>query len=703
MKSLESSLLAFILITGCESLQIPPYVHHSNYPRPTHAFERPTWHNTPRFGWQSRRKDTWIAAVDSDEIDDDDLLLESVDIETLQNLCQQYNVEYEITATKADLLQNLRTYADKQAELDQKRRQTRAMRVEAGLEGKARHTILEASLFGESDDSEEDVGYFYYSAPESEKEKKQREEESRKKKMEQLRKARESSARVTAPPLPPDVKRNEKGERVVTVYSTTDKNDLTGATSQAQFAQNDINLNDIYQKPKSEEPEDSLIAGPFGDTSGFKRKKADTGQIEQAKEELTELVRNLLATTGAPAFQDDFMDEQDGDGDSSTNLFSSPYGFTGFDSQRIPPALISRSSAALRIQNGEVLREVLSEYELQAIGHDGMAADDKSEGGGHYREVEKVGSFLNAFRKAEERRIARETTTMLLDRLVKGGVVGLDKMLSGMIREGEYTHGSQAGEGELNTALVRYLEEAIREQERRVQLKHVPNTRKNIELQASLEDDELNLMWNVTRGEDGTVIETIDPNNPQIGKMLQDELNKQKSNMRQQDEDLAHMTVQEKMLLLLKLLRDRVKVEAVIGNDQHARNLRVLAYCLKAKTGSDRQQLITDELGMSLDVRTFHDCLKLFLMYPFMPTNKPFLHLHFIFFHDIVQSLDTFSDLVTSSIDYAEARANDNDYLPAKQITSSLLNISELKKIKTIVERIKANQSWKASGVSPFE
>mmetsp|Transcript_14404 Transcript_14404/g.29339 ORF Transcript_14404/g.29339 Transcript_14404/m.29339 type:complete len:488 (+) Transcript_14404:593-2056(+) len=486
-------------------------------------------------------------------------------------------------------------------------------------------------------------------------------------KMERLQRARESSARVTTPPLPPDVKPNEKGERVVTVYSTTDKNDLTGATSQAQFAQNDINLNGIYQKSQSDEPEDSLIAGPFGDTSGSKRKKADAGQIEQAKEALTELVRDLLATTGAPAFQDDFMDGEDADGDGSTNLFSSPYGFIGFEPERIPPGIISRSSAALRIQNGEVLREVLSEYELQAIGHDGMAADDKSEGGGHYREVEKVGSFLNAYRKAEERKIARETATMLLDRLVKEGVVGLDKMLSGMIREGEYTQGAQAGEGELNTALVRYLEEAIREQERRVQSKQVPNMRMSNELHDTPDEDELDLIWNVTRGEDGTVIETIDPNNPQIGKMLQEELHKQKDNRRQQEEDLVHMTIQEKMLLLLKLLRDRVKVEAVIGNDQHARNLRVLAYCLKARTGSERQQLITDELGMSLD------------------------------------SLDTFSDLVTSSIDYAVARANDNEFLPAKQKTSSLLDTKELKKIKTIVERIKANQSWKASGVSPFE
>ena len=42
------------------------------------------------------------------------------------------------------------------------------------------------------------------------------------------------------------------------------------------------------------------------------------------------------------------------------------------------------------------------------------------------------------------------------------------------------------------------------------------------------------------------------------------------------------MTVQEKILLLLRLLRDWVKVGGVVGNDSHARNLRVLAYALRA-------------------------------------------------------------------------------------------------------------------------
>ena len=84
--------------------------------------------------------------------------------------------------------------------------------------------------------------------------------------------------------------------------------------------------------------------------------------------------------------------------------------------------------------------------------------------------------------------------------------------------------------------------------------------------------------------------------------MLREELEKTKEGAEVLAETLVTMTVQEKMLLLLKLLRDRVKVEAVVGNDTHARNLRVLAYCLKAANDEERQQLILEELGNSLDV-----------------------------------------------------------------------------------------------------
>jgi hypothetical protein len=67
---------------------------------------------------------------------------------------------------------------------------------------------------------------------------------------------------------------------------------------------------------------------------------------------------------------------------------------------------------------------------------------------------------------------------------------------------------------------------------------------------------------------------------------------------------------------------------------------------------------------------------------------------------NILQALDVFSDLVTASLDYAEARSND-DFMPGdrRSLTiSPVLDISKLQKIKVIVERIKTKQSWKASG-----
>eukprot|EP00985_Skeletonema_marinoi_P003641 scaffold1589_cov101-Skeletonema_marinoi.AAC.3 len=139
--------------------------------------------------------------------------------------------------------------------------------------------------------------------------------------------------------------------------------------------------------------------------------------------------------------------------------------------------------------------------------------------------------------------------------------------------------------------------------------------------------------------------------------MLQDELRKSEhTDTQRQEEQLRSMTVQEKMLLLLKLLRDRVKVEAVIGNDVHARNLRLLAYCLKAGRDEERQTLIKDVMGNSLDV-----------------------------------------NLVTSSIDYAEARNNDDNdsFTPGDQsrASSSMLDVSKLQKIKFVVERIKLSHT----------
>eukprot|EP00804_Cyclotella_cryptica_P010873 CCRYP_008796-RB/>CCRYP_008796-RB protein AED:0.33 eAED:0.33 QI:434/1/1/1/1/1/3/141/677 len=649
------ALVASFPVILCSSLQIHTHRRHKSLWNPIHCHQF-TRHISP--------STTALYSTTDEETHDDETLLQSIDISTLQNLCTQYSLS--TTGTKQELLQRLRDYANRQAELDAIRRLGRKERVESNLEGKSRHTFVEEDAFypyKEAD--EEDSGYFYYSAPESDedKKKKKKEEEERIQKQKQFQ-AMRSPHHITAPPPPKEIEPNEKGERVVTIYSTTDNNDLTSMTN------SEMSMDDIYQKSSlgtNRSPEDSLIGGPFGDTSGSRRKKEDESQLEKAKENLRELVGNLLATTGAPAFQEDYEEENG----SESNPFETPYGFVGFQPERIPPNLLVESSYALRMQNGKALKEVLSEYELQAIGHDGMAADNVSKGGGHYREVEKVRSFLEGFRKSEERRIARETSTMLLERLVKEGVSGLDQMLASMPKEGgdsSYMLGVNGGEaGELNTALVRYLEEAIREQEQRVGKVQIRDRKERLGDTNSLgEEEENDIVWNVTRGEDGTTIETIDLSDP----LLREELERTKAKLPQYnaDDNLSSMTVQEKMLLLLKLLRDRVKVEAVMGNHSQARNLRILAYCLKARSDDERRKFILDELGMSLD------------------------------------ALDVFFDLVTSSIDYTEARTNDGfSFMPGqspKTALSPLLNLTKLRAIKELVVELKASQQWKASGVS---
>lgn len=65
------------------------------------------------------------------------------------------------------------------------------------------------------------------------------------------------------------------------------------------------------------------------------------------------------------------------------------------------------------------------------------------------------------------------------------------------------------------------------------------------------------------------------------------------------------------------------------------------------------------------------------------------------------QALDTFADLVRSSIDFTKARSND-DFMPGtskKAVMSPLLNLSKLKAVQELVGEIKMTQQWKASGV----
>ena len=120
---------------------------------------------------------------------------------------------------------------------------------------------------------------------------------------------------------------------------------------------------------------------------------------------------NLLATTGAPAFLDDDGGDNVG-GSMEIISFALPYGFVRFNPDHIAPDVLS-SSSTLRANDGRILKEVLSDFELRANGHNGFNADDRLTGGGHYRVVGEIGTFLKEYHKAELRRIARETLSMM--------------------------------------------------------------------------------------------------------------------------------------------------------------------------------------------------------------------------------------------------------------------------------------------------
>mmetsp|Transcript_14021 Transcript_14021/g.19696 ORF Transcript_14021/g.19696 Transcript_14021/m.19696 type:complete len:362 (-) Transcript_14021:17-1102(-) len=357
--------------------------------------------------------------------------------------------------------------------------------------------------------------------------------------------------------------------------------------------------------------------------------------------------------TGAPAFREEFSEGLTPFGeDLEIESMTSPGGFVGFDPSTVPADILTTSSRALRVNRGEVLQEVLRDYELRAIGHDGIHGDNKEKGGGHYQEVTKVRAFLEGYRRAEVRRIARETTTLLLDKIVSEGVEGLDLTLASMGRNGDDTSDA----GDLNDSLLDYLNDAIRQQEKKVDQIVATEAKLAGVNVLPVEVDKTAKLWNVTN-ENGERIETLDPNDPAVKKILEDEISKsQQSGL---VDETRSKTAPEQLLLLLCLLRDRIKAEAAFSNDEHGRNLRILAHCIHARSDKERETIIMKEMGSSLN------------------------------------RLESFEELLNSSIEYAESASH--QLQPSK---TSPLNTLLLKKIKSLVEDLGERQSWKASGVA---
>ena len=555
--------------------------------------------------------------LNDDDIMDDKTLLETVTTTQMKDLCKQSNVSTD--GTKKDMLLRLRDYAQKEAQLDYERQKRLIQKVNQGADdtqgnGRAKYRIIKTEGINESqvEDEDELEGEFYFALPGKDKKLKKQKHKSVTISKSPLNPQNSPLNSITAPLPHPGQEPDKNGERVVTTYSSTDQNDLTGIAAQSSSSSaNDAAMMGGYSRSDAmgSKPEDSLAGGPFGDQSGSQRRKASSKEYEEASDILRELIQSLLSMTGAPGFQDEFaegivpFDEikkhgKDGSAKTFTVSNSNTRGFVGFDPSRVPSAMITQSSRALRVGNGDALREILGEFEIQAIGFDGMAADNKEKGGGHYLEVQKISTFLEGFRKAEVRRVARETATMLLDKLISEGVKGLDQMLMVMTRGSD----DSSDAGELNDSLLSYLEDAIRQQQAKVDQIHGTSGVMERSLSRnppSLESKYDNIdLWNVTVGEDGERVESLDPNDPEVKRTLE----REGRNIGGKTRSLHPQDPAQQLLLLLTLLKERVKAEAVFTNDEKGRNLRVLAYCLHAAGEKEREAVIMDHLGLSLDV-----------------------------------------------------------------------------------------------------
>lgn len=607
--------------------------------------------------------------------DDDKELLRQTKKSELVSLCRKFNISAE--GKKEELLRRLRAYADTTIEEERQRLEDRKKRIEHGVGQNVRekHEIVNSDDIEHGDSDDEVFLYFEMTGtiPYLDDKNKKIDGNSDSSKSDMTTQQQNANRPITpdiltAAPPPPGIEPDENGERVVTIYSTADQNDLTGvaAAQPGQAAAHDPMTGPVVAPENT--PWD--FEKKKYSSNGYQKPEASSLELEAAKEEVTELVQSLLSMTGAPGFvhMDGNVDD-DNEVLSSVGIFrqrkstsigtsssfAAPEGFVGFDPTKVSVDALNKASQSIRMARGSILFDVTREFELRAVGYDGSFGDDETRGGGHYRQVSLVRSFLEGFRRAEVRRVARETVTMLLDRLVQDGIEGLDLALSSMTRSGDDVN--QEG-GELNDALLDYLNDAIRQQERKVE-QVLDNFKKVEELERSMDDfheDKLEELWTVGN-EDGKRVETFDPNDPKSKSALQDEYEKtHKAQSIELKRAMLPRSAQERLLLLLKLLRERVKIEAAFSHDEKSQNLRVLAYCLNLNSDELRKELIVKEFASSLD------------------------------------RLHSFSELVSSSIEYGESTSH--QIQPNKVIT---LNVPLLEQILVLTREVIKNQSWKAS------
>ena len=231
---------------------------------------------------------------------DDTELLRTVTREQLARLCESCRLA--ATGPKGVLLQRLRDHAAAEAAAARERIRSRNVKVEDGTDdSKERYELVEE---GGILDDEEEEGFFFYAAPDAvngstaSNKATNSNEKNKKKSAPPI-----TSSTVTAPPVPHDLEPDENGERSVTVYSTTDQNDLT-AVAAAQPGRG-ASLDALSSTQQHQQPQ------PWDMEGQQRTSQTSNRELERARQQIVELVSNLLALSGAPAFAMNLGDDDD--------------------------------------------------------------------------------------------------------------------------------------------------------------------------------------------------------------------------------------------------------------------------------------------------------------------------------------------------------------------------------------------------------
>jgi len=229
---------------------------------------------------------------------------------------------------------------------------------------------------------------------------------------------------------------------------------------------------------------------------------------------------------------------------------------------------------------------------------------------------------------------------MLINTIVNEGQAGLDTLLSSMTR-GE-------DDMQLNDALLEYLNDLVRSQQDKVD-SQIQQQGKQTLTSGAINQDTSRLSHAPNHSKE-QIEEIIDLNDPAVRTEAEQELEAQ-TVYQVNNSDNKLQSPAEQLLTLLKLLRERVKVEATFrSSEEHTRYLKILAACLHPST-VDVQLILMRSLGNSLE------------------------------------AMDQFGDLLRSSIQYAESTSH--ELSPSKK---TILNLSKLKHIQRIFLEFQSQQ-----------